>query len=44
MDFEKIMPIKDITFFQKQERLFEEKLPTKLNSKNKLYKLRGWIN
>jgi len=39
VDFEKIMPIEDITFSQKQEKLFGEKLSTKLNSKNKLYKL-----
>jgi IS5 family transposase len=43
MDF-KIMPIENITFFQKQERLFEEKLSTKLNPKNKLYKLRDLVN
>lgn len=43
MDF-KIMPIENITFLQKQERLFEEKLSTKLNPKNKLYKLRDLVN
>jgi IS5 family transposase len=36
--------IENITFFQKQERLFEEKLSTKLNPKNKLYKLRDLVN
>lgn len=43
MDF-KIMPIENITFSQKQERLFEERLSTKLNPKNKLYKLRDLVN
>jgi hypothetical protein len=43
MDF-KIMPIYNITFLQKQERLFEEKLSTKLNPKNKLYKLSDLVN
>ena len=43
MDF-KIMPIDNITFSQKQERLFEEKLSTKLNPKNKLYKLKDMVN
>ena len=38
------MPIENITFLQKQERLFEEKLSTKLNPKNKLYKLRDLVN
>ena len=36
--------IENITFSQKQERLFEEKLSTKLNPKNKLYKLRDLVN
>jgi len=43
MDF-KITPIDNITFSQKQERLFEEKLSTKLNPKNKLYKLKDMVN
>ena len=43
MDF-KIMPIDNITFSQKQERLFEEKLSIKLNPTNKLYKLRDLVN
>ena len=43
MDF-KIRPIENITFSQKQERLFEEKLSTKLNPKNKLYKLKDMVN
>ena len=34
------MPIENITFSQKQERLFEDRLSTKLNPKNKLYKLK----
>ncbi len=38
------MPIDNITFSQKQERLFEEKLSTKLNPKNKLYKLKDMVN
>jgi IS5 family transposase len=38
------MPIENITFSQKQERLFEDKLSTKLNPKNKLYKLRDLVN
>ena len=43
MDF-KIMPIENITFSQKQERLFDERLSIKLNPKNKLYKLRDLVN
>lgn len=43
MDF-KIMPIENITFSQKQGRLFENKLSIKLNPKNKLYKLRYLVN
>ena len=43
MDF-KIMPIENITFSQKQERLFEDRLSTKLNPKNKLYKLKDMVN
>ena len=38
------MPIENITFSQKQERLFEERLSTKLNPKNKLYKLKYMVN
>ena len=38
------MPIENITFSQKQERLFDERLSTKLNPKNKLYKLRDLVN
>jgi len=38
------MPIENITFFQKQERLFDERLSIKLNPKNKLYKLRDLVN
>ena len=38
------MSIDNITFSQKQERLFEEKLSTKLNPKNKLYKLKDMVN
>ena len=38
------MPIDNITFSQKQARLFEDKLSTKLNPKNKLYKLRDMVN
>ena len=40
----KIMPIENITFAQKQTRLFEEKLSTKLNPKNKLYNLKDIVN
>ena len=40
----KIMPIENITFSQKQERLFDERLSIKLNPKNKLYKLRDLVN
>jgi hypothetical protein len=43
MDFE-IIPIENITFSQKQGRLFEDKLSIKLNLKNKLYKLRDLVN
>jgi len=43
MDF-KYMPIENITFLQKQERLFDERLSIKLNPKNKLYKLRDLVN
>lgn len=35
MDF-KYIPIENITFSQKQERLFDERLSIKLNPKNKL--------
>ena len=38
------MPIENISFSQKQERLFDEKLSIKLNPKNKLYKLRDLVN
>jgi len=38
------MPIENITFSQKQERLFDERLSIKLNPKNKLYKLRDLVN
>ena len=38
------MPIENITFPQKQERLFDERLSIKLNPKNKLYKLRDLVN
>ena len=38
------MPIENITFSQKQERLFGEKLSIQLNRKNKLYKLRELVN
>jgi len=38
------MPIENITFSQKQEKLFEERLSTKLNPKNKLYKLKDMVN
>jgi uncharacterized protein YqkB len=38
------MPIKNISFSQKQERLFDEKLSIKLNPKNKLYKLRELVS
>ncbi len=37
MDF-KITPIENITFSQKQERLFDERLSIKLNPTNKLNK------
>jgi uncharacterized protein YqkB len=37
------MPIENITFSQKQERLFDERLSIKLNPKNKLYKLRACL-
>jgi IS5 family transposase len=43
MDF-KIMPIENITFLQKQGRLLEDRLSTKLNPKNKLYKLKEMVN
>lgn len=39
-----IMPIENITFSQQQGKLFEEKLSTKLNPKNKLYKLRDMVD
>jgi IS5 family transposase len=38
------MPIENITFSQKQGRLFGEKLSIQLNCKNKLYKLRDLVN
>ena len=38
------MPIENITFSQKQEKLFDERLSIKLNPKNKLYKLRDLVN
>ena len=38
------MPIENITFSQKQGRLFEEKLSRALNPKNKLYKLRDLVD
>jgi IS5 family transposase len=38
------MPIENISFSQKQERLFGEKLSIQLNRKNKLYKLRDLVN
>ena len=38
------MPIENITFSQKQARLFEDRLSTKLNPKNKLYKLKDMVN
>ena len=38
------MPIKNISFSQKQERLFGEKLSIQLNRKNKLYQLRDLVN
>jgi hypothetical protein len=38
------MPIENITFSQKQERLFGEKLSIQLDRKNKLYKLRDLVN
>ncbi len=38
------MPIENITFSQKQGRLFEEKLSRTLNPKNKLYKLRDLVD
>jgi IS5 family transposase len=38
------MPIENITFSQKQERLFDERLSIKLNPKNKLYKLRDLVH
>ena len=43
MDF-KIMPIENITFSQKQGILLEDRLSTKLNPKNKLYKLKEIVN
>ena len=36
--------IENITFSQKQEKLFDERLSIKLNPKNKLYKLRDLVN
>ena len=36
--------IENITFSQKQERLFDERLSIKLNPKNKLYKLKDMVN
>ncbi len=45
MDFkQKYMPIENISFSQKQERLFGEKLSIQLNRKNKLYKLRDLVH
>ena len=38
------MPIENITFSQKQAKLFDERLSIKLNPKNKLYKLRDLVN
>ena len=38
------MPIENITFSQKQGRLLEDRLSTKLNPKNKLYKLKEMVN
>ena len=38
------MPIENITFSQKQGRLLEDRLSTKLNPKNKLYKLKDIVN
>lgn len=38
------MPIENITISQKQGRLLEDRLSTKLNPKNKLYKLRDIVN
>ena len=43
MDFDN-MPIENITLSQKQGRLLEDKLFTKLNPKNKLYKLKDMVN
>lgn len=38
------MPIENITILQKQGRLLEDRLSTKLNPKNKLYKLKDIVN
>ena len=38
------MPRENISFSQKQERLFGKKLSIQLNRKNKLYKLRDLVN
>ena len=38
------MPIENITFSQKQGILLEDRLSTKLNPKNKLYKLKEMVN
>ena len=38
------MPIENITFSQKQGRLLEVRVSTKLNPKNKLYKLKEMVN
>lgn len=38
------LPIKNINSSQNQGRFFDDKLSTKLNPKNKLYKLRDLIN
>ena len=37
------MPIENITFSQKQGILLEDRLSTKLNPKNKLYKLKVYF-
>ena len=38
------MPIEDVTFNQKQKRLFEDRFTDTLNAKNKLYQLRDLID
>jgi hypothetical protein len=44
MDFDKNMPIENLSYSQKQGRLFEERLSQILSPENKLYKIRALVN